>query len=298
MANAEQMSGEMTVREKITEIGEFMRGKPFVRELEAALPEGTVAAQRIIRVVLSEIRKMPALASCTRESLYGCVLACAQFGLEPGPGGYAWMIPYKQTATFQLGYKGLYQLAYRSGQVEAIQMRTVFEGDDFDYSLGTENFIHHKPLELDEDAEEPPWTHVYATMRIRGGSTIFEVMSKNAIIRHRDRYSKAWRMKGEKSPWGTEEQPMAMKTAGIKVAKVAPTSAECLRAIALDERGERGMRQEIEINPADFKDEDLMDPEKKGEGVEDADFHDLPEGEQGAEEMPPGSSYDEQQDSQ
>ena len=88
-------------------------------------------------------------------------MVSAQLGLEPGTLGYCYLVPYQNKKTgqleiqFQLGYKGILELVRRSGQVENIEARVVYEKDKFDFEYGLTPKLVHKPaLKAQEWATE------------------------------------------------------------------------------------------------------------------------------------------------
>ncbi|PMU49001.1 recombinase RecT, partial [Pseudomonas sp. GP01-A3] len=83
-------------------------------------------------------------------SLMSAVLQSVKLGLEPGLFGQAYLIPYGKEVQFQIGYKGLIELAQRSGRISKIQAREVYEHDEFEVSYGIDDNIVHKP-KLDGD---------------------------------------------------------------------------------------------------------------------------------------------------
>ena len=104
-------------------------------EIKKALPS-VITPERFTRIVLSAISVNPKLGQCTPQSFLGAMMTSAQLGLEVNtPLGQAYVLPYnnkgKMEAQFQLGYKGLIDLAYRSGEVEVIQAHVVYENDEF-----------------------------------------------------------------------------------------------------------------------------------------------------------------------
>jgi recombination protein RecT len=121
--------------------------------LKNALPT-FLTPQRMIRVALTAMSKNPQLLDCTQPSLMGCILTAAQLGLLPDEVlGEAYLIPFKNTkkgtleCTFIVGYRGLCQLAMRSGQVKSVQARAVFaagepDGDQFVYEMGLDEKLH------------------------------------------------------------------------------------------------------------------------------------------------------------
>ncbi len=98
-----------------------------------ALPS-VMTPERFTRIVLTAIRNNQKLAQCDKGSFFAAVMSSAQLGLEPNtPLGQAYLIPYGNECQFQIGYKGLIDLAYRSGEVSIIQAQTVYEKDEFVY---------------------------------------------------------------------------------------------------------------------------------------------------------------------
>jgi recombination protein RecT len=161
-------------------------------------------------------------------------MSAAQLGLEPNtPLGQAYLIPYKNKGVdevqFQLGYKGLIDLAYRSGEVELVQAHIVYENDEFICEYGLEPKIVHKPA--DSDRGEP--IKVYAMFKTKSGGYGFDVMSMDDVRRHAEKYSQAY--KSGFSPWKTNFEEMAKKTVLKKVLKYAPLKSDFVRAVVQDE---------------------------------------------------------------
>jgi recombination protein RecT len=105
-------------------------------EIAKALPRH-ISPDRMARIASSLwCARMPALARCTPESFLGALLTASQLGLEAGPTGEAYFVPYGQVCTFIPGYRGLIKLARQSGQVSDIYAEIVYENDEFDVTLG------------------------------------------------------------------------------------------------------------------------------------------------------------------
>jgi len=166
-------------------------------------------------VALTEIRRNPYLARCDQASLLGAIMLCAQLGLEPGgPLGHVYLVPFenkktgRQEVQFILGYRGMIELARRSGQIQSIEARAVYEGDRFDVKFGMDSDLSHVP-----DFENPNRTQpdklrfVYAVAKLKDGGVQFEVMSRREIEAVRAQ-SKA----GSSGPWQTHYEVMALKT--------------------------------------------------------------------------------------
>ena len=127
----------------------------FKKQLALAVPKH-LSADRMARIAATELRKTPALLNTTPASFLGAVMQSAQLGLEPGSAlGQAYLVPYGNQCQLILGYRGMIDLARRSGQVLSLSAFAVHEGDNFNYQLGLHPDIHHVPsVEARTDAPE------------------------------------------------------------------------------------------------------------------------------------------------
>ena len=207
--------------------------KSMESEIAKALPS-VITPERFTRIVLSALSVNPQLGKCTPASFLGAMMTSAQLGLEVNtPLGQAYVLPYNNKgvpeAQFQLGYKGLIDLAYRSGEVEVIQAHIVYENDDFTCEYGLEPKLTHKPA--DTDRGEP--VKVYAVFKTKSGGYGFEVMSMEDVRKHAAKYSKAYG--SNFSPWKTNFEEMAKKTVLKRVLKYAPLKSDFVKAAVQDE---------------------------------------------------------------
>ena len=201
-------------------------------QIKNALP-ANITPERMMRIALTALSKDAKLSGCTPESFMGALLTSAQLGLECNtPLGQAYLIPFWNSkkscleTQFQLGYQGLIDLCYRTGQYKKIVARVVYEGDDFDYSYGLDEQLIHRPKERSETT-----IYVYALYELKNGASAFEVMSWKAIEAHAKKYSQSVQ-KGYMSPWSTDPESMAKKTVLKKVLKYAPKAVESAELIA------------------------------------------------------------------
>ena len=212
----------------------------FKKKMALALPK-FLTADRLARVVMNECHKTPALLNCNQGSFLGAILQCAQLGLEPGSAlGHCYILPFgsgkaqdgRPNAQLIIGYRGMIDLARRSGQIVSLAAYIVHQEDEFDYQLGLQPNIVHKPA---HQAKPGPVTFVYAVANLKGGGVQFEVMSRAEIEAVRDT-SKA----GKNGPWVTHFDEMAKKTVIRRLFKYLPVSIEIARAVEVDERSDRG----------------------------------------------------------
>lgn len=241
-----------TQDKKPATLAELINSPKIKNQLAMALPKH-MNPDRMARIVTTEIRKTPALANSNIQSFLGAVVQCSQLGLEPGGAlGHAYLLPFgngkaddgKSNVQLIIGYRGMIDLARRSGQIISISARIVRDGDDFHYEYGLNEDLKHTP-KADESA---PITYVYAVARLKDGGSQFEVMTFNQIESVR-KQSKA----GDKGPWMTHWEEMGKKTVIRRLFKYLPVSIEIQQAVILDEKAEAGISQDNEmILDADF----------------------------------------------
>jgi recombination protein RecT len=193
------------------------------RQLAVALPKH-MSADRMARVALTALLRVPKLAQCTQASFMECLLTCSQLGLEPD-GRLAHLIPYKDVCTLIIDYKGLVALARRSGNVATIHADVVCENDEFDYNAG-ELKCHRVDFRRDRGAMYA----VYAKVRMKDGTEQCEVMSRAEVESVRNR-SRA----GKNGPWVTDFNEMAKKTAFRRLSKWLELSPEYRDALSVDD---------------------------------------------------------------
>lgn len=184
------------------------------------------AAVRFRRVVIQAMTKNPDLLACSPESIVSAVFEAAAMGLEPtGAAGGAHLVPRKGRATLVVDYRGVIQMVTRpdpSGRpsdVLSIETRAAKEGDEFDYALGTDAWVKHKPS-LAANRSAKPTTHVYAIARLRSGVSIPDVMDRAEVERIQKREPRG------NGPWATDWDEMAKKTVIKRLAKVLPVRPE------------------------------------------------------------------------
>ena len=252
-----------TARAQMAKAGEGPTLQQYIKkmdgEIKKALPS-VMTPERFSRIVLSALSANPKLGSTTPSSFLGAMMTAAQLGLEPNtPLGQAYLIPYynrsKNTTEcqFQIGYKGLLDLAYRSGEVTMVQAHIVYENDDFEYALGLEPALHHVPAKKDRgDA-----AYVYAVYHTKSGGFGFEVMSVDDIRDHAKKYSKS----AASGPWATNFEEMAKKTVLKRLLKYAPLKSDFSRGLAVDETIKTEISEDMYTVPAVEIEDYTVDPE-------------------------------------
>lgn len=240
-------------------------------EIAKALPQ-VMTPERFTRIALSAVSNTPKLGNCTPQSFLGAMMNAAQLGLEPNtPLGQAYLIPFENRkkgiteCQFQIGYKGLIDLAYRSGEVKMIDAQTVYENDEFEYELGMDPVLKHKPARTNRGNP----IYFYATFKLTNGGQGFQVMSIEDVQEHAKKYSKTY----NNGPWQTNFEEMAKKTVLKKLLKYAPLKTEFVKQVTSDETIKTSISDHMDEVPNEYMDveyeehpnEDPVTGEIKGE---------------------------------
>jgi recombination protein RecT len=214
------------------------------KALEIVLPKH-IGPDRMLKVALHAIRAVPKLLECTTESLFGAVIQCAQLGLEPNTTlGHAYLVPFRNRKANRtdvqmiVGYKGLLDLARRSGQIVSIAAHAVYENDEFDFSYGLTEVLVHRPAM----ANRGDILAFYAVAQMQGGGHAYEVMSReqvNAIMA-------STQSRGQYGPWKDHYEEMGRKTAIRRLSKYLPLSIEFATASTLDQMADSGQEQNLD----------------------------------------------------
>lgn len=215
---------------QLTALDEIKKHKSF---LDARLPQIAswvsqgLRPEALVRFILRDMdgAKGAALRSCSPESIYLGLLACAVTGLEPGSlKGEAYLVPFKGEATFMVGYRGIIKQARRSREVVAIWSNVVYEGDEFDVDLGSANRLVHKPR---LGARGENIIAAYAIARLANGQDEIELMDRADLDGVRDA--------GNKGPaWADWSDQMMRKSPIRRIGKRLPLGADYYVALALD----------------------------------------------------------------
>lgn len=273
--NAPSQTG-LAVNQPLNHLRDFFDKPNVIDTVAKAIPEKCgLTPKRLLAQTLTLAATFPKLLECSPRSIVLGVVKAAELGLElAGPLGHAYLVPRWDNkkrcveATFQIGWKGLVNLAFRSGMVKVIHCRAVKEKDAFDFELGTGPHITHKPS-LEQDPGEATFYYCVAHL-ITPGAVDFEVMSRGQVEAHRQKYSPPPQGKQDYSAWATAFDDMALKTVVRKLCKRLPLSPDAVSAAVEDEYQEAGLTLPKEVRPrteAITEKLDVMFPESAGDGA-------------------------------
>lgn len=242
-------------------------------ELARALPQ-MIEPDQFIRIALTTVKQDEYLLEADPVSFLAAVFEAAQAGLLiDGFLGHAYLVSFfsakrnVRLVQFMPGYKGLIELARRSGEIAKVEARVVRAGDLFRYAYGIHQKLEHVPAD-DEHADLARWSHVYAIAWFKDPATPpqFEVMTYPQVMAIKKRSASV--AKGRSSPWDTDEVPMAQKTVIRRLMRLLPLSVKDQRIVEKDEAFAAGVRQaEFEVKssaPAGV--EDLSQPKEESAG--------------------------------
>lgn len=227
----------------LSPFGHFQKETELMKgQWQLALPEH-VTVERFTRNLLTAVQEEPKLLECDRRTLWKAAMTAAQLGLIVGKAlGQFWIVPFNNKKRGYLeavpipGYRGYITLARNSGEVETLSAYEVCEKDEFDYELGLDPKLIHRPAKGDRGE----LTYVYCVVRYKDGGWHVEVMSRADVDRIRAR-AKA----RDDGPWVTDYMMMARKTVIRRAAHYLPLSVQ--RLAALDRAIEEGRKATIDL---------------------------------------------------
>jgi len=247
------MSKDKQKPEKSKEVAQTENRLPTLKEslvgkltqLKTLLPP-QISPERFMRIVFLQVQRNPTLANATQESIVASVMRAAEHGLIPDGRGGA-LVPFRNNqkgvmeCQFIPMYQGLIDLARRSGQIADIFPATVRENDEFEFELGLNRKLVHKPAIKDRGEA----ILYYAVVQFTDGTTTFGPgpMTPEEIDAIKAR-SKA----KNNGPWKTDYEAMAWKTVIKRVLKFCPASVELQQAIQESDEIEFES-MEIDITP-------------------------------------------------
>ena len=232
--------------------------------IKAALP-AVMTPERFSRIALTAINGNPKLQEAVVKSpmtFLGALMTSAQLGLEPNtPMGKAYLIPYNNSkkvngqyvkcleTSFQIGVRGLVDLARRSGEIAEIYAEVVYENDPkFEYQLGLNKNLVHIPSMGDRGKA----VAYYAVYKTKDGASDFKVMSRDEVLKHAKRFSKSFNKEKNSftGPWQTDFDAMAKVTVLKAVLKYAPMATDVIsNVIASDTAVRSELTQDMVTAP-------------------------------------------------
>lgn len=196
----------------------------FAKTLPAHIP-----SEKFVRTALTTIQLNPQIAECNRQSVYAAVHKAAQDGLVLD-GREAALVVYRgkngPVAQYLPMIAGIMKKVRNSGEIATWSVQAVYEKDRFDYELGDNEQITHKPALADRGKP----IAFYSIVTLKSGEKSREVMSASEVegIRQRSRAK-------DSGPWVTDFAEMGKKTVARRHSKRLPMSSDIEDLIRADD---------------------------------------------------------------
>lgn len=232
---------------------------PAVQNKIAEVVKGS--SKQFVASLLSIVNNNNLLKKASNESIMTAAMKAAVLNLPIEPSlGFAYIVPYNRNykqgtqwvtvneAQFQLGYKGLIQLAIRSGQFKSINSGKIYKSQFKVYDPMFET------IEVDFTQAPDEVAGYFASFELLNGFRKFTYWTKEQAEMHGRRFSKSY----DKGPWSTDFDAMAQKTVLKDIlSKYAPLSVEMKDALVADNETEDMTRPPIDVTPQESREEVL-----------------------------------------
>lgn len=195
-------------------------------QFTAGLP-AHIPVERFKRVAMTAIQNNPGLLKCDRRSLFSACIKAAQDGLLPDAREGA-LVPFKGQVQWMPMIAGIRKKVRNSGEIATWDVQAVYENDHFEFELGDEPFIRHKPTLKDRGEI----VAVYSVATLKTGEKSRDVMGIDDVEKIR---ALALSKNG---PWSnpTFYPEMAKKTVARRHSKVLPMSTDLDDLIRSDDK--------------------------------------------------------------
>lgn len=208
-------TAKQSTQNKIT-FSAFMTSAGISKKINQIIGDDK-SGKRFISSIISAVSVNPTLSECDNASILSGALLGESLNLSPSPQlGHYYLVPFNdktrgKVATFQLGWKGYYQLALRSGYYKKINVLPIKEGELISWNP-LEEEIKVQLIEDEEEREKTNTIGYYAMYEYLNGFKKAIYWSKAKMIKHAEQYSQGYRAKKGYTFWEKDFDSMAMKT--------------------------------------------------------------------------------------
>jgi len=243
---------DVKAREKVGEervIEIFADNKAQITGLLATDGNAEAGFLRAQALAVAGYRKLQADSDVKIDEMSMCATCIWALRQKLDVGTEVWAVPYKGKVTPIISPDGMLTLLYRSGLVVDVNFSAVFDGDEFDYVLGTTNEIKHRKTgkrpraRMDRgrvQRNDDLWnalTGVWCVIKLKSGGQVCVAFNKSEIEYFR---SLSPFGSSDDSPWAKYGDAMAEVRAMKRAAKRGPKSTE-LSAILLSSEDSDGV---------------------------------------------------------
>jgi len=198
------------------------------REIELMLPDH-MDINHFIKSAMMAVSRNPALANCSRKSLFMACYEAAEVGLDFTPAkGWAYIVPFKGQATFMPGYRGFIELATRTERISHIEAHEVFSCDKIEIRKGTNPEISHV-MDI-TGRRDAVVIGAYAIATYANGQKQFDFMTIDELNKIQSRAK-------TQIVWTSDAGEMRKKTVVRRLQKYLPVSSDRMaKAMEYDDR--------------------------------------------------------------
>ena len=252
----------------------YMSNDAVKAQIEKAIGRNS---DQFVTSIISAVNANPQLQECTNASILSAALVGQSLKLSPSPQlGQYYFVPYKNNRTgtteaqFQIGYRGMYQLAIRSGQFKKLNALAIKEGELINFNP-LEEEIEINLIEDEEVRENAETIGYYGFFELINGFRKAIYWPKKKMEKHAERYSAGYRAHKGYTFWEKDFDAMACKTIYRQLLKLAPMSIDMQKAMVDDmavirEDGSRDYVDGLETDEVpQLADPDKADTEPKQE---------------------------------
>lgn len=207
------MTNQVAPQQKAVALSKFLNSASIKTFLNDTLKD---RAPEFVSNLLSLAETDVNLRNCDPDLLMRCAMNATALNLPLNKNlGYAYVIPYKdksgaQIPQFQVGYKGLLQLAIRSGAYKTIHAVEVRKGEvEYDKFTGAIKFVKECP-----DAEIVGYV---AYLELTTGFKKYYYMTAAQMEEHASQYSKMYQLdKKNKTKYSKWSDPLVRNKMALK----------------------------------------------------------------------------------
>lgn len=228
---------------------------------------GFMKPSAMIRLSLMAFARTPTLARCTLSSILRSLMDSAALRVRPGGlNGRGYLVPRKNNKVdppvwechFDPGWRGLVDVARRSGKVKALGAQVVREGDYFEYGYDPLPILKWKPLrelkpaDADGVVKERPIIAAFAVAQLADDAIQIEVLEGDDLAQ-----IKKSSAAGDKGPWADWEAEMCRKSAVKRLCKYLPVPDDfddLDKAMTLSDGADIGERIPIDVAHEEVED--------------------------------------------
>lgn len=211
------VQNQLAKQEKKPSFGVMINSAGYKKLINSTLGDPKKAT-RFVTAISSAVATNPALQNCDAATIVSAGLLGETLNLSPSPQlGQYYLVPFndrknnRTTAQFQLGYRGMLQLAQRSGEYKRINAMAVKEGELIRYDAFMDE-IELKYIEDEEQRQSLPTIGYFAMFEYHNGFRKVLYWSKAKMEQHALTYSQGYRAKKGYTFWEKDFDAMGIKT--------------------------------------------------------------------------------------